>query len=121
MKTILLSLVCLLALSFSSCSKEEKAEGVFKAKLIASFCAYNIVEIQDKSFYGLGMSWKAPNGTEYKNVFAIANFCDFAKHGLKANDFFNCRVIERPLAESCAVCMGYMETPPLNRNIEVVK
>lgn len=121
MRTFLLIIVAAVTVLISSCEKQEKTEGVFKVKLVASFCAYNIVEIQDKSFYGLGMNWKAPNGTAYKNVFAIANFCDFAKHGLKANDVFNCRVIERPLAESCAVCMGYMETPPLNRNIEVVK
>ncbi|HEX4958168.1 MAG TPA: hypothetical protein VFV46_08315 [Lacibacter sp.] len=121
MCNFLLKAVAAATLLISSCNKEEKTDGVFKAKLVASFCAYNIVEIQDKSFYGLGMNWKASNGTEYKNVFAIANFCDFAKHGLKVNDVFNCRVIERPLAESCAVCMGYMETPPLNRNIELVQ
>lgn len=121
MRKILLMAVTAVTLLISSCEKEEKSEGVFKAKLVASFCAYNILEIQDKSFYGLGMNWKSPNGTEYKNVFAIANFCDFAKHGIKVNDVFNCRIIERPLAESCAVCMGYMETPPLNRTIEVVK
>jgi hypothetical protein len=106
---------------FSSCDKAENLKGVFKAKLVASFCAYNIVEIQDKAYFDLGMNWTAPNGTVYKNVFAIANFCDFAKNGVKVNDAFNCRVIERPLAESCATCMGYMDTPPLNRNVEVVK
>jgi hypothetical protein len=116
-----LMIVAAVTLLISSCEKEEKTEGVFKAKLVASFCAYNFIEIQDKSFYGLGMNWKAPDGKEFKNVFTIANFCDFAKHGIKAGDVFNCRVIERPLAESCAVCFGYMETPPLNRTIEVVK
>ncbi len=120
MKPILSSIACLLVISFSSCSKNENTEGVFKAKLVASFCAYNIVEIQDESSFGLGMNWKDSGGKEYKNVFAVANFCDFAKNGLKVNDVFNCRIVERPLNESCAVCFGYMETPPLNRNIEVV-
>lgn len=121
MRVLLLFVTSFSIVFFSSCSKEEKAEGVFKAKLLASFCAFNIVEIQDKSFYNLGMSWKDSGGKEYKNVFAVANFCDFGKNGLKVNDVFYCRIIDRPLSESCAVCMGFMETPPLNRNIEVVK
>jgi hypothetical protein len=106
---------------FSSCNKEKRAKNVFKVKLVASLCAFNIVEIQDKSFYNLGMSWKDSGGKEYKNVFAVANFCDFGKSELKVNDVFYCRIIERPLNEDCGVCKAFMETPPLNRNIEVVK
>lgn len=119
MKAILLSLAGLMVLSFSACSKAEK-NGVFKAKLVASFCAFNIVEIQDKDYYDLGMNWTAPNGTVYKNVFTVNNHCDFGASNVKVNDVFNCRVIAKPVEETCGVCFGYMETPPLNRNIEVV-
>jgi hypothetical protein len=121
MKIILLSLASVLMTCLSSCAKEEQKEAVFKAKLLASFCAFNIVEIQDKNYFDLGMTWTAPNGTVYKNVFGVNNFCDFTKNNVKVNDVFSCRVIEKPITESCAVCFGYMETPPLNRNIEVVK
>ncbi|WP_407526568.1 hypothetical protein PDL71_05700 [Lacibacter sp. MH-610] len=121
MKTILLSLGCLFALSFSSCSKEEKAEGVFKAKLIASFCAYNIVEIQDKNYFNLGMTWTSPSGTVYNNVFTVSNYCDFNAKGIKVNELFDCRILEKETQDGCGICYGYMETPPLNRNIEVVK
>jgi hypothetical protein len=120
MRIFLSSIVSVVVLFVSSCNKAAKTEGVFKARLVASFCAYNIVEIQDESYYGSGMNWKDAGGKEYKNVFAVSNFCDFAKNGLKVNDVFYCRIIERPLNEGCAVCMGFMETPPLSRNIEVV-
>jgi hypothetical protein len=120
MRTRNFLLVLVVATLFSACSKDKNPKGVFRAKLVASFCAYNIVEIQDKKYYDLGMEWTAPNGTVNKNVFTVYNHCDFGKEGMKVNDVFTCRIIERPVSESCAVCFGYMDTPPLNRNIEVV-
>jgi hypothetical protein len=121
MKAFQLLIAVFTVIIVTGCTKEKNKEGVFKAKLVASFCAYNIVEIQDERFYDLGMNWTSPNGTFYKNVFAVSNFCDFGFSGVKVNDVFNCRIIEKPLNESCAVCSGYMDTPPLNRNIEVVE
>jgi hypothetical protein len=121
MKVFQLLIFAIGVIMFSGCNKEKNTSGVFKAKLVASFCAYNIVEIQDERYFDLGINWKAASGQEYKNVFAVANFCDFGKSGVKVNEVFNCRIIQKPKEENCAVCMGFMDTPPLNRNIEVVE
>jgi hypothetical protein len=105
-------------LLFSACSKSYAPEGNFKAKLLASFCAYHIVQIEDGRG---GMDWTDPTGKEYKNVFTVKNHCDFAKTGIKVGDTFKAVIIDEPVETDCAVCMGFMETPPLQWNIRVVE
>ena len=107
-------------LLFSACSKSYAPEGSFKAKLLASFCAYHIVQIEDADGKGRGMDWTDPSGKEYKNVFTVKNHCDFAKKGIKVGDTFNAVIINEPVETSCVVCMGFMETPPLQWNIKVI-
>lgn len=94
---------------------------IFKAKLITSFCAYNIVQIQDSDFFSYGMNWTDPQGKTYQHVFSVKNYCDFAAVNLKADETFNCKIIEKATIEDCVVCMGFMETPPLYHNINIVK
>jgi hypothetical protein len=106
-------------LLFFACSKPHAPEGSFKAKLLASFCAFHIVQIEDGN--GSGMDWADPSGKQYKNVFTVKNHCDFAKTGLKVGDRFTAVIIEEPLETSCAVCFGFMETPPLQWNIRVIE
>lgn len=106
---------------FSSCSKLLHPQGSFKAKLLASFCAFHIVQIEDTDGKRYGMDWTDPSGKQYKNVFTVKNHCDFSKAGLKVGDSFTAAVVETPGETTCAVCFGYMETPPLQWNIQVVQ
>lgn len=112
----------LLGLLFSHLACEKATdEQVFEAKLLDSFCAFNIISIEDPAFYSLGMKWKNSQGTTLEHVFSVANPCDFNASGVKKGETFRCRIIKEPRNNSCAVCMGFMETPPLSYSIEVVR
>lgn len=108
--------VTLLCVLFLQCNSSKKLSGTFKAKLVATLCGQHIIQIEDASFYKLGINWK-----DYKNVFAVANHCDFEKAGLKAGDTFTCIIVEKAEEENCIVCEAYMETPELKRNVKVIK
>lgn len=101
--------------------RENKTSGCFKARFIGSFCSYNIVQIQDSAFYRYGMDWTDSQGKTYQHVFSVKNYCDFGSANLKINEIFNCKIVEKATIESCVVCLGFMETPPLLHNINVVK
>ncbi len=94
--------------------------GTFKAKLLASFCAFHIVQIQDSAYYNQGMDWTDSQGKQYQHVFAVKNHCDFAKANIKAGDIFSCTILKEDGDANCVVCMGFMETPPLQKNVKVV-
>lgn len=133
-KTLLLPFCVLLV--FTACNKHEaplnKSENplaakgtqrntseIFKARLISSFCAYNIVQIVDSAFYNYGMNWTDSQGKTYQHVFAVKNYCDFGTANLKVNETFKCEIVEKAKVEDCIVCLGFMETPPLQYNIIV--
>jgi hypothetical protein len=121
MKAFFLIFSSVFFLVTSTCNKQMDASDTFQAKLVASFCAYDIVEIQDAAFFDKGMNWTNSTGTAYKNVFAVKNHCDFAKAGIHVGDVFTCRILSKDDVQNCMVCMGFMETPPLRHNIDVVK
>ena len=93
----------------------------FKSKLIASFCAYHILQIQDSAFYKYGMEWRDAQGIAYQNVFTVKNHCDFSITKLKIGETFSCEIVKKPTIENCNVCMGFMEAPSLQQIISVVK
>lgn len=104
-----------------SCNQDHLPEGRFTAKLVASFCSYNMVEITDSRFKNAGMNWKDATGKQYNNVFTVKNFCDFDKAGLKTGDTFTAILVDSATEAGCGVCMGYLETPPLQLTIQVVE
>lgn len=114
------ALAILVITLFAACSKPFPPQGIFRAKLVASFCAFQIVQIEDADGKGRGMDWTDPAGKPYKNVFTVKNHCDFGKAGLKVGDSFTAIIVEEPQDTTCAICMGFMETPPLQWNIKVV-
>jgi len=110
MKIFLTSLLIpfLLSGSFQGCQKETLAsDNEFQVRVVASFCAYTILEIQDPEYSELGMDWK-----QFKNVFTVANPCDLPE-GMQVDMSYKCRVIEKPIIGNCIQCTGFMETPPL--------
>ena len=104
-----------------SCSKEKLPEGRFEAKLVASFCSYHIVEITDARYKNAGLDWKDASGKQYNNVFTVKNHCDFAKSGIKTGDRFYAIIADSATEAGCAVCMGFLDTPPLQLNIKIVE
>lgn len=114
-------LFIIVLLLITACSKPCLPEGSFKAKLVASFCGFHIVQVEDSNATGLGMDWTDPSGKEYKNVFTVKNPCDIANAGLKTGDSFTSQIIDIPQQVSCVICDGFMETPPLKWSIKVTK
>ena len=93
----------------------------FKAQLKISFCAFNIVQIKDSVFFHYGMSWTDAMGKTYKNVFSVKNHCDFKKDQLKVDEIFTCRIVDKSIVDTCVSCMGFMETPAIAHNIELIR
>ena len=109
-----LSLIILNACSKDDSSKKDHhtdSIASFKVKVEASFCAYTILSVQDSAFYNKGMKWK-----EYDHVFSVSNPCDRPDY-LKIGEIYTCKIIDKPKKTDCIVCMGFMETPPLDRNV----
>jgi hypothetical protein len=108
-------------LLFSSfqCEKMLNESPPIKMKLVASFCAYHIVQIQDSAYYSQGMNWTNSQGTAFQHVFAVKNPCDFARSGIRVGDEFTASITDRADSDNCTVCLGYMETPPLQHAIKV--
>ena len=114
-------IICLFSfIILCSCSKQSESNNQdnntdttssFRVKVEASFCAYTILSIQDTAFYDKGMKWK-----EYDHVFSVSNPCD-RPADLKTGELYKCIIIDKPIKTDCAVCMGFMETPPLERNV----
>jgi hypothetical protein len=113
--------VLLLFLLNVSCNKNNLPEGRFAAKLVASLCSHYVVEITDSRFQKTGMDWKDGTGKQYNNVFTVKNYCDFGKAGLKTGDRFTAILVDSATQAGCAVCLAYMETPPLQLTIQVVE
>lgn len=90
-----------------------------KMKLIASFCAHHIVQIQDSAFYLQGMTWTNSQGTTYEHVFTVWNHCDFARSGIATGQEFMARIVGAADNQNCATCLGFLETPPLGHNLQV--
>jgi hypothetical protein len=120
MKPYYLFLIMTMLVS-AACSKMFPPKDSFKAKLLASFCAHHIVQIEDTDKKGYGMDWTAPSGQQYKNVFTVKNHCDFVMAELKVGDSFTAAIVDEPGGKACAVCFGYMDTPPLQWNIKVIQ
>ncbi len=118
---LLMVLVSGMVTSSFQCEKIGKETPAIKMKLVASFCAFHIVEIQDAAYSNYGTDWTNSQGTSYKNVFAVKNHCDFVQSGIKTGDVFTASITEKIEDSTCAVCMGYMETPPLQHAIKVYR
>lgn len=134
--TKLLLLLFFISAGFVSCEKCEEpssdkstgindqkrnSSAVFSAKLVRSFCAYNIVEILDSAFYSYGMNWTDPEGNVYRNAFTVENYCEFNKHLLGEQEIFNCQVVDNAQPNDCYKCEGFLYTPPLVHKVLAFK
>lgn len=127
----LIALILCCFISLASCESSGKSVTIrdvsknifttFKAQLKTSFCAFNIVQIKDSTFFNYGMSWTDALGKTYQHVFSVENHCDFNKEHIKVDEIFNCRIVDKAIVDTCVACMGFMETPKFLHNIRVIK
>ena len=100
---------------------QKNISSTFKAQLKTAFCAFNIVQIKDSAFFNYGMTWTDALGKTYEHVFSVENHCDFNNEQIKVDEIFNCRIVDKAIVDTCIACMGFMETPKLLHNIQVIK
>ena len=93
---------------------------LFRVRLVASFCAFHIVQIKDSAFYSYGMNWTNAQGKEYQHVFSIKNHCDFMSAHVKTGENFTCCIVDKDTVTNCSFCEGFLDSPPLRHNIRVV-
>ena len=95
--------ICIL-ICFVSCHpnakhvQQKNIAKTFKSKLIVSFCAFNIVQIQDSAFYHHGTEWTNAQGVTYQHVFTVKNYCDFSTTNVKIDEIFNWYATSNELA-----------------------
>ena len=105
--------IVILLIILCSCNKEETLEGVcYKGKLvIKGICTNYVVQLTEGAIDSLLIerTWKNPlTDSIYKNVFAIANFCDPIPN-LKEGDSFYFTITTKN--ESCVKCLAYSPVP----------
>ena len=112
---ILVSLTTLLILSLPAkkCNEKKNDSGVYKGKLeIKALCMNYTIRLVEGN---IDTSLIVPDWTDettgksYKNVFGLANPCDFPG-AIKAGDEFYF-TIDTAKERNCAVCMAYYPTP----------
>jgi hypothetical protein len=115
------TLAVLVAGSDTQCSGN-KNKLRYKAKLeIKALCMnYTLRQVQGPVDTSLvAATWTDEStGKSYKNVFALANPCDFPDSIKQGDEFYF--IIDTAKQQRCAVCMAYYPTPPKKLSIKVV-
>jgi len=120
---ILASLTTLLVLSLPAkkCSDRKNENGVYKAKLeIKALCMNYTLRVLEGNIDTsmIVRNWTdETTGKSYKNVFGLANPCDFPSSIKEGDEFYF--TIDTVKARNCAVCMAYYPTPPKKLIIKV--
>ncbi|MBL7703307.1 MAG: hypothetical protein JNM14_13740 [Ferruginibacter sp.] len=120
-----LSGIFLLTVSAANCNKKDKESKifseVFKGRLeIKAICMNYTVSVLDKA----DTLNVVPNWTDettkktYKNVFALANPCNFPDSIKQGDEFYF--VIDTLSTKPCMVCMAYYPTPGKKLPIKIV-
>lgn len=124
-RLFILSAIFLLMISAKNCNKTEKKNGVFrevfKAKLeIKAICMNYTVRVIDNidTLHVVGNWTDETTKKSYKNVFALANPCDFADSIKQGDEFYF--AIDTVSAKPCMVCMAYYPVPAKKLPIKIV-
>ena len=110
---ISLTTIFLLSLPAKDCSQKKKESSLLKGKLeIKALCMnYTIRLIEGKlDTSRIVANWTdETTGKSYKNVFGLANPCDFPAAIKEGDEFYF--TVETAKDKNCAVCMAYYPTP----------
>jgi hypothetical protein len=123
---IFLSTIFLLTISAENCNKKDKNSKafneVFKAKLeIKAICMNYTVRVLDDKTDTLNVVTNWTDETtkkSYKNVFALANPCNFPDSIKQGDEFYF--VIDTANTKPCMVCMAYYPTPGKKLSIKII-
>lgn len=123
MKTILsLAAMVILGTMAKNCSSEkEPTQEKYKGRLeIQGICMnYTIGLLEGTADTSIVTpEWTDDHsGKKYKNVFGLANPCQFPKTLKEGDEFYFTIDTARP--EECIVCMAYYPTPPKKISIKI--
>src|SRR5688572_3229645 len=120
---LILSGLFLLTVSAENCNgKKTATDGKYKAKLeIKALCMnYTLALVEGTADTSIiTPQWTDEStGKSYKNVFALANPCDFPSDIKEGDEFYF--ELDSMRHKECAVCMAYYPTPPKKIYIKVV-
>ena len=123
MKVLLpLTAILFFTLPAQECKQKKETEKPLRAKLeIKAMCMNYTLRLVDGNLDNsqIESSWTdETTGKSYKNVFALANPCDFPS-SIKEGDEFNF-IIVTAKEKNCAVCMAYYPTPKKKLMIKVL-
>jgi hypothetical protein len=120
---IFLTAIFLLTISADKCGSKKSEDTVFKAKLeIKAMCMNYTIRLLEGNIDTslISATWTMENSDKsYKNVFGLANPCDFPAT-IKEGDEFYFKLDSLPKSD-CAVCMAYYPTPPKKLSIKLVE
>lgn len=121
---LILSGLFLLTVSAENCNgKKTDANTRYKAKLeIKAICMnYTLRLLEGEADTSIVTpEWTdETTGKAYKNVFALANPCEFPADINEGDEFYF--LIDTAKNKDCAVCMAYYPTPPKKTFIKVVE
>jgi len=124
-RLLFLSAIFLLTISADKCNKKEKSSEafseVFKAKLeIKAICMnYTVRVIDNIDTLNVVSNWTdETTKRSYKNVFALANPCNFPDSIKQGDEFYF--VIDTLSTKPCMVCMAYYPVPGKKLPIKIV-
>lgn len=125
LRLLFLSAIFLLMISAKNCNKNEKKNEafreVFKAKLeIKALCMNYTVRVLDNvDTLNVVPDWTdETTKRSYKNVFALANPCNFPDSIKQGDEFYF--VIDTISTKPCMVCMAYYPVPGKKLPIKIV-
>ncbi len=121
---ILIPLTCLFLLSVPAqkCNDKKKDDSLYKGKLeIKALCMNYTIKLVEGNIDTsmISANWTDEStGKSYKNVFGLANPCDFPSTIEQGDEFYF--KIDTVKDRNCAVCMAYYPTPPKKLIIKIV-
>jgi hypothetical protein len=122
---LFLPCIFLLTISAENCNKKDKKSPafseIFKAKLeIKAICMNYTVRVLDNiDTLNVVTNWTDETTKKsYKNVFALANPCNFPDSIKQGDEFYF--VIDTASTKPCMVCMAYYPVPGKKLPIKIV-
>ena len=121
----ILTLSIVLGIIFFCACKPSRTHrsGPFTGKVLGDICSQYTIQLvsgdMDPARYV--KDWKnEQTDSVYHNVFAVANYCDFNKSGLRNGDVFQFYLLSDSTPQNCAVCLIYSPRPNLYNTIKVI-
>lgn len=119
---LLLSALFILTASADKCGNKNKSTGQLKARLeTKAICMNYTLQLTEGNIDTtlINTSWTDEStGKTYKNVFALANPCDFPSSINQGDEFYF--TIDTAKGKDCPVCMAYYPTPTKKLSIKVI-